>query len=216
MITTPRAPRDALDRRTRERRAGGIVRRAQVHDGGVGRDHAVDVGVVVRGQWHEHGRQRVHVRERRHHRKGRIGDRDTVAGFGEGSDRGIEHVVRSAAGHDRRGFDAGIGGDRAFERLGIDLRVSRHGRRCRIANRALRGRRHAPQVGIVAQVDGTRAAIGRVQREVRVARARAKLRRGHVRPPADRAAIACPGRPSPTANAATSGASAAAARALTR
>src|SRR6185437_10650157 len=154
----------------------------------------------------------------RNHRKRWVGQGDAIARLRERTDRRVEHVVRATAGHDRGRVDSDVARQRLLERLRIQLRVARHRVARGLTHRALGGGRNAPEVGVVAQVDGARTPVWRVQGQLGVARPRAGtggLRR-HVRPPAPSAAAACPGSPSPRANTATSSARAAAALGDTR
>ena len=105
------------------------------------------------------GDETVHPRPDRKHAERRIRKRDAVARLREGADGGIENVVGAAPDHDLIGAHARVLRERGLELRRIDGRIARHALRVELAQRARGGRRHAPAIRVVAEIERARRAV---------------------------------------------------------
>jgi len=148
-----------------------------------------------------------------------------TARLGERTHGGIDHVIRSASGHDFFGTHARVVRERVTQTPRVQSRVSRDVLGSRIRQLAQRGGRRTEQIRVVAQVRRAGCALRRIRHDVtnrrpceleRLARTGRGVRWRHADGLHPRAAAACAGRCSASANAATSCASRAAAPGSTR
>src|SRR6185437_6766842 len=108
-------------------------------------------------------------RERGNHLERWIGISNSLPRLRERTNGRVEYIVRAAARDDRIGYYACVAGERHLQLRGVERGITRDRISGRTVHDTLGAGRHAPQIGIVAQVDAGRRAVGRVEGDIAIA-----------------------------------------------